>query len=352
MSVTLCTRKLPSGNIQFYLAIYTPEEGKKNETVFTVKPENFKEKKRIAESIRSERELEIISKGTIFSNKKNNNLSLYDYVDNFVELYDKKDIRMIQNVIVKLKQFINNPKFLLKSLSENHFIKFANFLNNDIKLNGETPHSYWKRFKKIMIQANRDQLINESVYKNVNFKKKGNYSDTKLTKQVLTPDEIEKLFNTNCGNPELKRAFLFCCFSGLGYAEIKILTWSHIINNRLIINRVKTGSEINLALSKKALYLLGDRKESSDLIFDMKKNGKFISEVSNNKTLKNWLLHSGIDKHITFYCARHTFATRLLINGLDLKTVSLALAHTSITNTVKYLNYVDSKKDAATSSLD
>lgn len=203
----------------------------------------------------------------------------------------------------------------------------------------------------MMLQANRDGYINDEVYKNVRFKKRGDYSDTKLTKQVLTEEEIKTLFNTECGNEELKRAFLFSCYSGLGYAEIKILNWSHIVNDRLIINREKTSTEINLSLSPKALELLGERKAKNEAVFNLKKNGKFISETSNNKTLNNWLNRAEIDKHITFYCARHTFATRLLIKGANLKTVSEALAHKTTTNTIKYLNYVNTLKDEATRNL-
>ena len=189
------------------------------------------------------------------------------------------------------------------------------------------------------------------MYKNVRFKKKGDYSETKLTKQVLIESEISVLQNTYCGNPEIKRAFLFACYSGLGLAECKILKWNNIINDRLIINREKTGTEINLSLSKAALDLLGERKDFKDLIFDLKHNGKFISEVSINKTLNNWLKKAEIEKKISFYCGRHTFATRLLIKGANLKTVSDALAHKTTANTIKYLNYVNSLKDDATSNL-
>lgn len=183
------------------------------------------------------------------------------------------------------------------------------------------------------------------------FKKKGDYSETRLTKQVLTEEEITVLQETYCGNSEIKRAFLFACYSGLGLAECKVLKWSNIINERLIISREKTGTEINLALSKTALGFIGKRHELDSLIFDLKHNGKFISEVSINKTLNNWLKKAEIDKKISFYCGRHTFATRLLIKGANLKTVSDALAHKTTANTIKYLNYVNSLKDEATSNL-
>lgn len=350
MAVTLHSRKLKSGNTQFYISIY--RNGKQTfETLFTTKPTELKEKKKLAEAIRAEKELEILSKGTKYIPSHKKKLLLYDYFDYYKSTYDKKDIRMIEGAINKFQEYLQEKNFLISDLTENHFLKFIDFLNNKCGFKGETAHSYYKRFKKIMLQANRDGYVDDCIYKNVRFKKKEDYSDTKLTKQVLIEDEIKLLEKTYCGNNEIKKAFLFACFSGLGLAECKILKWSNISNSRLIIKREKTGTEINLALSQTALELLGNRTTSTDLIFDLKHNDKFISEVSINKTLNNWLKRAEIDKKISFYCGRHSFATRLLIKGANLKTVSDALAHKTTTNTIKYLNYVNSLKDEATSNL-
>lgn len=350
MSVTLCKRTLKSGNIQYYLAIYKSGEGKRFETLFTVKPENQKEKKKLAELIRSEREMEIISKDTTYQPQHKKKLTLSAYLKDYEDNYKMRDVRMIKSSINKLKEFINNDKFLLSNLSKDYVVNFMHFLNNDEKLKGETPHSYFKRFKKVIKNASEKGYVKREIL-DVKFKKREDYSDTKLTKQVLTEEEIQILFKTECGNEELKRAFLFACYSGIGYAEVKVLNWSNIVNDRLIINREKTNTEINISLSAKALELLGEKQEKDSLIFNLKNKGKFISESSNNKTLNNWLKKAEIDKHITFYCGRHTFATRLLKNDANLKTVADALGHKSTTHTIKYLNYVNDLKDKATSGL-
>jgi len=350
MAVTLHKRILKSGNIQFYLSVYI--DGQQTlETLFTTKPNDLKEKKKLAEAIRAERELEVLAKGTKYVPRHKKKIALLDYFDYYIENYDKKDIRMMEGVVSKFRLFLPDKKILITDLTESHFLKFIDYLNNKCGFNGETPHSYWKRFKKIILQANRDGYIDDIAYKNVRFKKKGDYSETKLTKQVLTEEEITVLQETYCGNAEIKKAFMFACYSGLGLAECKVLKWNNIINDRIIINREKTGTEINLALSQAALGFIGKRQEPQGLVFDLKHEGKFISEVSINKTLNNWLKKAEIDKKISFYCGRHTFATRLLIKGANLKTVSDALAHKTTANTIKYLNYVNSLKDEATSNL-
>ncbi|MCR8667410.1 tyrosine-type recombinase/integrase [Aestuariibaculum sp. M13] len=88
------------------------------------------------------------------------------------------------------------------------------------------------------------------------------------------------------------------------------------------------------------------------MIFNLvNEKGNSISDNGVNKCLKNWVQRAKIDKHITFYCARHTFATQLLLYGANLKTVADALGHADTRNTIKYLNYIDSLKDDAVDNL-
>ena len=172
MAVTLHKRTLKSGNTQFYLSVYI--DGQQTlETLFTTKPNDLKEKKKLAEAIRAERELEVLAKGTKYVPRHKKKIALIDYFEYYIENYDKKDIRMIEGVVSKFKLFLPDKKILIRDLTESHFLKFIDYLNNKCGFNGETPHSYWKRFKKIILQANRDGYIDDIAYKNVKFKKKG-----------------------------------------------------------------------------------------------------------------------------------------------------------------------------------
>ena len=55
-----------------------------------------------------------------------------------------------------------------------------------------------------------------------------------------------------------------------------------------------------------------------------------------NYPLKHWLAEAGIEKHVTFHCFRHTFAMRLLENGVDIYTIATLLGHKSVTSTQIY----------------
>ena len=70
-----------------------------------------------------------------------------------------------------------------------------------------------------------------------------------------------------------------------------------------------------------------------------------------NVELSKWVMKAGITKDITFHCARHTHATLLLTNGVDLYTVSKLLGHKDIKTTQIYAKIIDQKKISAVNSI-
>lgn len=91
---------------------------------------------------------------------------------------------------------------------------------------------------------------------------------------------------------------------------------------------------------------MGERQAPESRVF------KGLSYSSNvNDTIKIWMLLAGITKHITFHCARHTFAVRLLTNGADIYTVSKLLGHSELKTTQIYADIIESKRKEAMESL-
>ena len=84
---------------------------------------------------------------------------------------------------------------------------------------------------------------------------------------------------------------------------------------------------------------MGARKKGSDPVF-----GSIGSPPQVCANISKWVAKAGIDKHITFHCARHTFATMLLTLGTDLYTVSKLLGHRQIQTTQIYAKIVDEKR--------
>ena len=353
MSVKLRNKKLKDGGKSYYLDIYL--NGKRSYEFLGIKtilkgpdkdtPAQKKEKKRIAEARAAQKEIEILSKGSQYVPGHLKDLNFFDFADNFIDNYPKKDVRIVASSLAKFKEYIKNNNLKLSDITPDIMERYKEALLRDEDLSGETPHNYFTRFKKILRSAKRKGLINKMPTDDIIFSNP-NKGDT-LSKEILEIDELKTLAQTRCGNEVVKKSFLFCCYTGLGLSEIRRLKWKHVSNGRLIINRSKTNVKIDNYLNTAAIRLMGDPEKASDLVFKLND----ISDTAVNKNLKNWLKRAEIDKKITFYCARHSFACLLLMNGANLKSVADAMGHKSTKTTLKYLNHVEKLKDNAINNI-
>ena len=303
-----------------------------------------KEKKRLADAIRAKRELELNTGEYDFTPSHKKKVDFIAYYQNFIDNYKKTDIRKVKYSLAKFKLFIDRDKIQFREITPLLCEQFMDYLKNESGLTGATPGDYWKQFKRIISQAIKEGIIIKNPADGLIFKGSSKQSN-QLRKNILTTDELRAMASTQCGNDDVKRAFLFSCYTGLGMAEIRKLNWGRINNGKIRIFREKNGEQIINDLHPVAVRLLGEPGSPDDLVFSLK------SDVSISKVLKNWVKRSGIDKNISFYCGRHTFATQLLMNGANLKTVADCLGHVNTKHTIKYLNYVDALKSDAINNL-
>lgn len=347
MSVLIRNRKLKSGNLSYYLDIHHNGERWREFLKITIykNDQDKYEKKKIIETIRAQRELEILTDQTDYIPKHIKKINFFDFADNFLENYRYRDIRIVESSVNKFKEFTNNQQLSISQITSNKMEGFKDYLIYDASLSGETPHNYFTRFKKILKAAKLNGYINEMPTDDIRFSNP-NKEDT-LKKQVLDINELQILAQTFCGNNDVKKAFLFACYTSLGLAELRDLKWKNIKNKRLEISRKKTGELINNRLNPVALKIIGEKDINDNYIFDLQS----ISDNAVNKNIKNWVKRAEVDKHITFYCARHTFACLLLMNGANLKTVADAMGHSSTKSTLKYLNYVQKLQDKAIDNI-
>lgn len=166
----------------------------------------------------------------------------------------------------------------------------------------------------------------------------------------LTIEELQKLVQTDMAYPELRRAFLFSCLTGLRRSDIAKLTWGEVHQQgafvRLIFKQKKTGGQEYLDINEQAAELLGVRGKPQDLVFPY-----MISPDWQNSIIQQWVYKAGINKKISFHCGRHTFAVMMLDLGTDLYTLSKLLGHKSISTTQIYAKVLDKNKQAAVSSI-
>ncbi|MEY3499899.1 MAG: hypothetical protein RL308_1568 [Bacteroidota bacterium] len=350
MSVVLREKKLKSGGKSLYLDIYHDGHRSYQFLNITINPKiddtnSRKEKMDIAKQTRNNVELEMIAGGTDYVPSHRGSVDFLTYCENYIKLYKKKDKRMIICAVRHFTNYINVKKFAISRLTTKVCIGYLDYLRSDEpNLSGETPKDYFSRFKKVVKAAVTDGYLKTNPAQSIIYKNGG--SRNTLRKEILTAEELRILASTPCPNPLVKKAFLFGCYTGLGIADLKILFWSNLSGGRLKTVRAKTGIEIDIPITEQMLQFAGEPKLKKDLVFDIT-----LSINGINKNIDVWVKRSKIDKHITFYCSRHSYATLLLMNGANLKTVSDCMGQTNTMHTVKYLNHIEGLKDQAINSL-
>ena len=144
------------------------------------------------------------------------------------------------------------------------------------------------------------------------------------------------------------------CLSGIRYCDIVGLTYSNVdySNKRLTFRQSKTqkhssSSGVMIPLNDTLLAIVGKKSKDAtdDLIFHLPSSTMCL------KALRRWTKRAGIDKHITWHCGRHSFATSLLSNGANIKVVSSLLGHSTLKFTEIYVRAVDKLKEEAIDSL-
>ena len=189
-------------------------------------------------------------------------------------------------------------------------------------------------------------FIDEYLTVDIAAKVKG-IPELKVKRETLTLEEAELLAQTPCENEVLKRAFFFAILTGIRLYDIHELTWGEIQKTstgwRVDFTQRKTHVVDYLPINEQAYSLCGEPGEHDQQIFAGLTGSSWIS-----RPLKKWIAASGIKKHITFHCSRHTFATLQLENGTDIFVVKGMLGHTNVKTTQIYAHIVDkSKRNAA-----
>lgn len=349
MAVLLKKRKNSDGTTSLYLILnYNGKrkyeflnQCKQFKVSNPIDRKNNKEKLELAKTILHTRSLEIENNNYDLTPKTKKWVDFIAYFENYNKSYGKKDIRVLQACLNKFKEFLKeeNIKSLNSNeLDENLMINFKEYLEHTLK--GTSPATYFKRFKKVLNQGVRDKILTVNPAANVTIKE-----NEGIIKDILTFDEIRLLFNADCPNKEVKRAFLFSCLTGLRFCDINTLKWSNINNNVLKHIQAKTSSPVSINLNESAMVLLGTPNDAIEHVFNLP------SHTACLKNLKSWTKKAEINKKITWHCARHSFATNIIVYGADISSASALLGHNSYKYTQKYVRVVESLKERAVQNL-
>ena len=270
-------------------------------------------------------------------------------------LSDRKHGRSSDSIIINwnrvheyLRMFIKGDHLPFSMISQKMMEDFKMFLltapRGDHRkgvLSQNTANTYFAIFKCAVHQAFVDGYLTVDIAAKV----KG-IPEEEVRREHLTLEELNILAQTPCEKPVLYRAALFSALTGLRLCDIAKLKWSELAkegeHHRINFDQKKTGGVEYMPISPQAYELCGARREPQQLVFEDLPDKSTIS-----RPIQKWVDAAGIQKHITFHCFRHTYATIQLTEGTDLFTVSKMLGHTNVRTTQVYAKVVDKKKEAA-----
>mgnify|MGYP000961703287 FL=1 len=166
------------------------------------------------------------------------------------------------------------------------------------------------------------------------------YNEPTPERAFLNETEILTLQHTALRTKKqrlIRDLFLFSCFTGICYTDMKSLAWKQLEQDKhgdwwVIGNRCKTDTQYVVKLLPSALSILERYRDGADRVF------AFMPHLNTvDRSLKRIAVLCGIDKKLTFHTARHTYATTIcLMNGVSLETLSKMLGHKRITTTQTY----------------
>ncbi len=365
-------RKLANGNMSLYLDAYVKGARKVESLGLYIVPERTAtdrrlniEARQIAERIKAERIMALREHGVRQWNKvRKSCVTLLD----FLKEYETErtgptasTVRGRRDMRKKVEAYLKEngmTEIVMANVDVDFckdFIEYLRHARNGRKkeystITNGTAHSLQTQFNGALNKAVRDGILTRNPMQVISPKEKIRKGDS--IRAYLTLEELRDAMDAYCPHNDVKKAFLFSCFCGLRLGDVRSLTWSRIQKSpdgkTLLVSTLmqKTKRQINLPLSNEAIECLNKREDPDERIFSLPSPSVIESNIA------VWMEDAGIRKHITFHCARHTFATMMLTLGADIYTTSKLLGHTKVDTTAIYAKIVDQKKVEAISLVD
>ena len=323
----------------------------------------------LAKKIRQEKEQELLAQDKGYRLQKKVSINFLDFFQEYIDAYTKKDLRMIKITLQRFKDFLEDtPEYrrYVKNIKPEQITSemvevFTEYLQT--RSVGEGAKSIYQRFKKVYKAC--------AIKCNINYQRPFVNDEGKsititvdedaIVKDFLSPEEEKLLMATHYTgeNPEIRNAFIFCLYTGMRFCDVRDLTFGNIdfANKLLTYEQNKTKghskhSSVTLPLTDGLLALVADKMEDAQketLVFDLPSHTMCL------KALRRWTKRAGIDKHITWHCARHSFGTNMAATaaqkGFSVRVVQEMMGHSSLKYTERYTRVVDEQKKQAMAEL-
>ncbi len=284
-------------------------------------------------------------------------VTMFGYLESLIQdLKDKNKhgtAYVYRDAYHALKRFRKEKDLSFYDLDYSMLIRLEKFLAKSNSVNSISV--YMRTLRAAFNKAIKEGLVSKEHYPFENYKIK----QEETPKRALKQDQIIAFANheTEKGSRmwHSQNFFLFSYLTqGMNFVDIANLKWTeNIIEDRIHYIRQKTKKPFSIKIQGKLKELLKYYREEwgngSDYIFPLLENGLASQTIKNrlkaklkkvNEDLKLIAEAVGIEnnKNITFYVARHTYATVLKRKGVSVGLISDALGHKTESITQTYLD--------------
>lgn len=307
----------------------------------------------------------IVPKAVLESVLKDNNLidgapSFSSLLDKFMELkklesergeIERSTFERYQRGEKRLKAFlqsdVNKYPVELEDVTRAAVKRFISHCMNDLKLSGATIQKHIDLGRSVYNNAIDNQYYQYNPFKRQNLPK----SESKI-KQNLSEGEIITIRDLELSGEvyqTIRDQFVFQCYTGLSYTDLKNLKWSEIKDEKegktIIRDREKSGVETTVLLWPPALEILQRIGQTgSKYCFNVNSNQQF------NRVLKEIAAAAGIHKGLSSHWARRSFARLMVDKGVPPKALQGALGHKDLKMAQNY--YYNTSKELTVSSME
>ena len=380
MSFKLRAKALAGGSFSLYLDFRKGNEKNYETLGYRLLPNNAenlehnKEVLRQVFAIQTQREKDYQSSGYNIVNTSKSKITLLSYISHLMGNYDKIGQNSMAYTMGWLGKYVEmfDRSATLGRIDKAWIVAFIQFTKecSNLKGNPTTPATQKRLYDFLNIaltSAFRDEIIPVNPILKIDKCVIPKYYERKV-KSFLTIPEVEMLSRVSVEDviclkgssfpkevyESIQYAFIFSCFTGLRVSDIIKLKWENIhtrtnsageVCQYIEIQQKKTRRVVSNKLNSTALAILEKQDKTRENVFVLP------HETVYNRFIRKWAKKAGIDKHISFHCARHTAGTMFLNTSNSLDATAKYLGHTSTRPTQIYAKMLTETMDGFVDSL-
>ena len=283
-----------------------------------------REMDRIADMCRAKREMQLVCSDFEITDATGSRMPFYDFIK---ALANGDTHSQYSRCLKYMEEYPEGKTIKLREVSTEWLTKFQGWLMGK-ELMPSSVKLYMTIIKSALNQAVKERKIVSNPARDLPPIKV-----PQTLKDILTIEDIRKLDATSINGvlgAEVRRAFLFACFTGLRISDIRELRWKNIDNGKLRIVMHKTRRALEIPIHENALKYL--EQNDSEYVFPL------VASSTTNCIiyLAKWAKNAGVDKKIGWHTARRSFASIAVECGVDQYVISKMLGHASIQHTSLY----------------